>query len=137
MGIIEDHHPTYAADSDHGGVDEKQFVPAMFSDIWSRECAGPVFEQGPGMGAGAQWLAPPSVSACACVSSVSRRVACGVSPCGVRTLAVWPLDSRRVAFPHLCTLGWGSGETRVEWSAIYPVPAPQPVTGAPMVPYGG
>ena len=38
-------------------------------------------------------------------------------------LAVWPLDSRRVAWPHLCTLGWRLGDTRVEWSAIYPVPA--------------
>ena len=36
--------------------------------------------------------------------------------------AVWPvgisafcrLDSRRVALPHLCTLGWGAGETRVK-----------------------
>ena len=34
---------------------------------------------------------------CASVSSDSR-------PCGRRTLAVWPLDSRRVAWPHLCTL---------------------------------
>ena len=40
-----------------------------------------------------------------------------------RILAVWPLDSRRVAWPHLCTLGWRLGDTRVEWSAIYPVPA--------------
>ena len=74
---------------------------------------------------------------CASVSSESRRMAFGIWPRGLWNLAVWPLDSRRVAFPHLCTLGWGSGETRVEWSAIYPVPAPQPVTGAPMVPYGG
>ena len=29
-------------------------------------------------------------------------------PDGRRCLAVWPLDSRRVAWPHLCTLGWGS-----------------------------
>ena len=34
---------------------------------------------------------------CASVSSDSR-------PCGRWTLAVWPLDSRRVAWPHLCTL---------------------------------
>ena len=33
------------------------------------------------------------------------------------------LDSRRVALPHLCTQGWGLEGTRVEWSAIYPVPA--------------
>ena len=66
--------------------------------------------------------------------SVSERVR-GVSaewpsvsrPDGRRDLAVWPLDSRRVAWPHLCTLGWGSEETRVEWSAIYPVSAPIPV----------
>ena len=49
------------------------------------------------------------------------------SPYGVRTLAVWLLDSRRVALPHLCTLGWGAGETRVAWSASYPVPDPIPV----------
>ena len=34
---------------------------------------------------------------CASVSSDSR-------PCGRWYLAVWPLDSRRVAWPHLCTL---------------------------------
>ena len=40
--------------------------------------------------------------------------------------------------PHgvasICTLGWGSGLSRVEWSAIYPVPAPHlfpTPTGAP------
>ena len=64
-------------------------------------------------------------------------MAVGFWPYGLWYLAVWPLDSRRVAWPHLCTLGWGSDETRVEWSAIYPVSAPQPVTGTPMVPYGG
>ena len=51
-------------------------------------------------------------------------MAVGVWPYGLWNLAVWPLDSRRVALPHLRTLGWGSGVTRVEWSAIYPVPAP-------------
>ena len=66
------------------------------------------------------------------------RVRVGISPCGVRTLAVWPLDSRRVALPHLCTLGWGAGETRVEWSAIHPVPDPKPVPDpqrCPMCPH--
>ena len=81
---------------------------SMSSDIWSRECAGPAFEQGPGMSACA------CVSSCACVSAGSRRMACGFWPSGLWYLAVWPLDSRRVAFPHLCTLGWGSEETRVE-----------------------
>ena len=28
----------------------------------------------------------------------------GFSPYGVRTLAVWPLDSRRMAWSHLCSL---------------------------------
>ena len=73
----------------------------------------------------------PASHACACVSSVSGRMA---SP-HPRCLAVWPLDSGRVASglsPHgvasfVHPLGWGSGETRVEWSAIYPVPAPIPV----------
>jgi len=78
---------------------------------------------------------------CASVSSESR-------PCGrwdaracPRSLAVWPLESGRVASglsPHgaasFYTLGWGSGLSRVEWSAIYPVPAPHlfpTPTGAP------
>ena len=78
---------------------------------------------------------------CASVSSESR-------PCGrwdaracPRNLAVWPLESGRVASglsPHgaasFCMLGWGSGLSRVEWSAIYPVPAPHlfpTPTGAP------
>ena len=48
-------------------------------------------------------------------------MAVGFWPYGLWYLAVWPLDSRRVAWPHLCTLGWGLRDTRVEWSAIYPV----------------
>ena len=42
----------------------------------------------------------------------------------VRVLGVVPsgLSPRGVA--SFYTLGWGSGVTRVEWSAIYPVPAP-------------
>ena len=47
----------------------------------------------------------------------------GFWPCGLWSLAAWPLDSRRMAWPHVCTLGWRLGDTRVEWSAIYPVPA--------------
>ena len=51
--------------------------------------------------------------------SVSGRMASGLSPHGVASI---------------CTLGWGSGLSRVEWSAIYPVPAPHlfpTPTGAP------
>ena len=44
------------------------------------------------------------------VSSVSGRMASGLSPRGV------------ASFVH--ALGWGSGVPGVEWSAIYPVPAP-------------
>ena len=79
----------------------------------------------------------PASHACACVSSVSGRMASPLPRC----LAVWPLESGRVASglsPHgaasFYTLGWGSGLSRVEWSAIYPVPAPHlfpTPTGAP------
>ena len=62
-------------------------------------------------GAGAQWLAlPPTMTARACPRTLGRVAVdvreriLGVSPYGVRVLAVWPLDSRRVAWPHLCTL---------------------------------
>ena len=48
-------------------------------------------------GAGAQWLAPPSVTACACVSSTCACVSSGSRPCGRGYLAVWPLVSGRVA----------------------------------------
>ena len=37
---------------------------------------------------------------------------CRVRVCALlflRCLAAWPLDSRRMALPHLCTLGWGRG----------------------------
>ena len=61
------------------------------------------------------------------VSSESR-------PCGRRYLAVWPLGSGRVAsglsprgVASFYTLGRGLRMTRVEWSSIYPVPAPLPV----------
>ena len=67
-------------------------------------------------------------SGCASVSSASR-------PCGRRSLAVWPLESGRMAsgfsprgvasFVH--ALGWGSGVPGVEWSSIYPGPCPTPV----------
>ena len=66
-------------------------------------------------------------SGCASVSSASR-------PCGRRVLAVWPLESGRVAsgfsprgVASFYTLGRGLRTTRVEWSSIYPVPAPLPV----------
>ena len=82
-------------------------------------------------GIGARWLAPPSVTACACVSSTCACVSSGSRPCGRGYLAVWPLVSGRMAsglsprgVASFYTLGWGSGVTRVEWSAIYPVPAP-------------
>ena len=57
------------------------------SDIWTRECAG-----------GWRAMARTPVGHC-----VRVRVL-GVSPYGVRTLAVWPLDSRRMAWSHLCSL---------------------------------
>ena len=74
------------------------------------------------LGLSAVW--PLGARAC---SRTLGRVAVGVWPYGLWYLAVWPLDSRRVALPHLCTLGWGAGETRVAWSASYPVPDPIPV----------
>ena len=54
---------------------------------------------------------------------VSRPCGRGVSrPCGRgESRPYGRLDSRRVALPHLCTLGWVLRDTRVEWSAIYPV----------------
>ena len=78
---------------------------------------------------------------CASVSSESR-------PCGrwdaracPRNLAVWPLESGRVASglsPHgaasFYTLGWGSGVAGVEWSAIYPGPCPTPVPDSQQCP---
>ena len=68
---------------------------------------------------------------CDLVRRFLGRMAVGIS-------AGWPLDSRRVAWPHLCTLGWGAGETRVAWSASYPVPDPIPVPDpqwCPMCPH--
>ena len=69
--------------------------------------------------------------ACACVSSVSGRMASGLSPRGVSSPSVSGrmasgLSPRGVAsFVH--ALGWGSGVPGVEWSAIYPGPCPTPV----------
>ena len=45
----------------------------------------------------------PRFDARACPRTLGR-VAVGVWPYGLWYLAVWPLDSRRVAWPHLCTL---------------------------------
>ena len=45
----------------------------------------------------------PQFDARACPRTLGR-VAVGVWPYGLWYLAVWPLDSRRVAWPHLCTL---------------------------------
>ena len=51
------------------------------------------------LGLSAVW--PLGARAC---SRTLGRVAVGVWPYGLWYLAVWPLDSRRVAWPHLCTL---------------------------------
>ena len=39
----------------------------------------------------------------ACLRTLGR-VAVGFWPYGLWNLAVWPLDSRRMAWPHLCSL---------------------------------
>ena len=163
MGTIEGHHPTYEEDSSRNGSTSPTRMfrvlihvisylrasaghrseircASMSSDIWSRECAGgirlgiwpfpgPVCEQGAGGIRLGIWPFP------------------GFSCVRVRVLGVWPYGlsspsvSGRMASglsPHgaasFYTLGWGSGLSRVEWSAIYPVPAPHlfpTPTGAP------
>ena len=77
---------------------------------------------------GLQWLALPAAlrtraCPCASVSSASR-------PCGRRSLAVWPLDSRRMAFPHFTRLGWEIRARGRMVSNLTPVRTLQPVTGA-------
>ena len=77
---------------------------------------------------GLQWLALPATlrtraCPCASVSSASR-------PCGRRSLAVWPLDSRRMAFPHFTRLGWEIRARGRMVSNLTPVRTLQPVTGA-------
>ena len=106
VGTIEGHHPTYEEDSSRNGstsptrmfrvlIHAISYLRAsagrrseircasMSSDIWSRECAG-----------GWRAMARTPVGPCVRVHVLV------VSPYGVRTLAVWPLDSRRMAWPH-------------------------------------
>ena len=70
-------------------------VCARSREIWSRECAGPVCEQGAGGIRLDIWPFPGfscvrvRVLACAGVSSESGRMASGVWPCGLWTLAAW------------------------------------------------
>ena len=82
-----------------------------------------------GWDAGAPGLpaSPTPTSVIRCVSCIGR-VAVGTLGClgrvAVRILGVVPsgfsalcrLDSRRMAWPHLCTLGWSSGDSR--WNGL-------------------
>ena len=82
-----------------------------------------------------------SESSCSVVC-VGVGVGCGVVVVSFGVSTVWPwgisalcrLDSRRVAWPHLCTLGRVLRATEVEWSAIHPVPAPLPVLDPQLCP---
>ena len=57
-------------------------------------------------------------------------MAVGFWPYGLWNLAVWPLGSRRMAFPHFTRLGWGSRAQGGMVSNLTLVRVPQPVTGA-------
>ena len=119
--------------------------PERVLEIWLRECARgraplrqPKFERfgcvnvpGPGPGAVTtntfSWCVRVRVLSCADVSSESGRMA---SP-PLRCLAVWPLESGRVASGHsphgvasCLHARLGYRRTWVEWSAILPSPGP-------------
>ena len=59
--------------------------------------------------------------------SVRERVSRILAVWPPRTLAVWPLDSRRMALPHLCTQA-GVGDTKSWWTN----PNPAYFSSAPM-----
>ena len=119
-----------------GGLFRARRKSLASDSFCSAQCSG--LEAVPGTGVTELACASVSSSLCASVSSESRRMAFGIWPRGLWNLAVWPLDSRRVAFPHFTRLGLGLRTLQGRMVCNLPGPCPTPVPNlqwCPMCPH--